>query len=730
MYEQHFGLNKRPFPANATGTNVFVGPQTAHTMAALMKGLAMQDAVVAVSGPAGSGKTTVVAKALNALSSSHKTVRIGRIQLQGTDALEFLLEELGIAEPPKGPLRQFAALRRQLQQLEMQNTRLVVVFEDALRAGAETLAELEALTAADAGESGGAAMILMGDERLATFCRDPQLKRLDQRSRQQLAIAPLSAAELRGYLMHCFRLAGANFDFIFDNRCAALVHQLSGGIPRNANNIVKAALMAAAAEGIQKVEATYVVEVARNEFGLEADNFDATPVVATAAPEPDSAPARILKAEPEPANEPVIVFSDEAPHESPPPMDDIPQLFQDTLPNLEILAPEFETAEVAAYPEEIIPELHCETIPGLDNLPDLQDLQPVADIAARPESEPQTVAEPQPAPVLVAEPQPRLEPEVLPTLDDVAEDTPEWDRDPTLAELRPDLDALEKAMAFAHGDTDEQPAPEPKARAVSTPPAPKVEDNIDEVPEITLDNAIQARIEDHLIDEPGQVSATSPDPSSASPADKGVPEVRIAPQRAKKADAEIEKIAAELAKAKTIDDVDDKLAETLFGEEINLIASQVVAAGAAGEPANDGELALFDTAAANMAQSAGTPHASTVASEEPALEVLLETRERGGEAGLDLSASQRLKTVQALNAVLHPSLHASENVPPITGTNGYTGPAEAPQPIEDQINISMTQTLKALNIRPPISDRDGPGALDDDDEPQKNGGFFSRFKRS
>ena len=66
MYEQHFGLNKRPFLAKATGTNVFVGPQTASTMSALKKGLASQDAVIAVSGPAGSGKTTVVAKALNA----------------------------------------------------------------------------------------------------------------------------------------------------------------------------------------------------------------------------------------------------------------------------------------------------------------------------------------------------------------------------------------------------------------------------------------------------------------------------------------------------------------------------------------------------------------------------------------------------------------------------------------------------------------------------------------
>jgi hypothetical protein len=314
------------------------------------------------------------------------------------------------------------------------------------------------------------------------------------------------------------------------------------------------------------------------------------------------------------------------------------------------------------------------------------------------------------------------EPEILPTLDDVAEDIPDWERDPTLAELRPDLDALEKAMAFAHGDDDE-PMPEPIANAVPISPAPKVEQNIDEIPEITLDSAIQARIKDHLIDEPGQISPTAPEDSSKGTTDTGVPEVRIAPQKAKKADAEIERITAELARAKTLEDVDDRLAETLFGEEINLIASQVIAAGAAGEPANDGELALFDTSAATMAQSAGTPPTSVVASEEPDFEVSLETRERGGEAGLDLSASQRLKTVRALNADLHPSLREPTNGSP-------EQPPAAPQPIEDQINTSMTQTLKALNVRPPISDRDAHGSPDDDDEQQKRGGFFSRFKRS
>ena len=45
--------------------------------------------------------------------------------------------------------------------------------------------------------------------------------------------------------------------------------------------------------------------------------------------------------------------------------------------------------------------------------------------------------------------------------------------------------------------------------------------------------------------------------------------------------------------------------------------------------------------------------------------------------------------------------------------------SDQPQPIEEQINTSMTATLEALKMRPPE---------DDDDEEQK--GFFSRFRKS
>ena len=758
MYEQQFGLKKRPFLAKVTGTNVFVGPQTAKTMSGLKNALMSQDAVVAVFGPPGAGKTTLVAKSLDALSGTHTTVRIGRMHLEGSDVLEFLLEELGATELPKGTIRQFTALREKLGQLEADGKRVVIAIEDAIRTGAETLAELEALTAADAGESGGAAIVLMGDGGLLEFLKEPQLTRLGQRIRQRQAIEPLRAAELRGYLMHCFRLAGNDFEQVFDGRTAALVHELSGGIPRVANNLVESAMRSAAAAALERIPASFVANVAKDEFGLEATEFDATPppdvpeptpesgavpvvdpdpaVVAdleqppepAAKPEPAPEPEAKEAENPEPVNpeeagDPVIVFSDEVTGDNGFDDDDIPELIQDTLPDLQTLAPEV----VAAIADEELPEL----MPEPDPEPVLEteaELEPVPELVPEPAPEPVFEAEPEPVPELVPEPTPEPVLEVDPEpakpsiVESSAADVPEWERDPTIAELRPDLDALEKAMAFAQGPSAD--SPEAEAPVAVEPQKPVVEPAApDEIPEITLDNAIQSRIENELIDEPGQISPNAPEASAESAADGDIPEVKIAPRKAKKADAELERIAAELAKAKTIEEVDDKLAETLFGEEINLIAAQVIAnPPPSGESANDDELALFDTAAAQMAQAAGAP----------ALEVSLETPERGDESGLDIGASQRLKTVRALNADLQPSMQEPDDTPPGTASDVSSSSFETPEPIEDQINTSMTQTLKALNVKPPISERGTQdSATDDDDEQEpKKSGFFSRFKRS
>lgn len=728
MYEKHFGLNKRPFRAKATGTDVFVGPQTAKIMAGLKKVLVAQDVVATVAGPVGTGKTTIVGKALAALQETHKVIRIGRMHLDGNDVLDLLLAELGIRNVPAGAIQKFTAFREHLKMLEAHNARLVVLVEDASRIGVETLAEIEALTAADGGESDGANVVLLGDQNLDELLNHPQLGRMRQRRRQRFNVTPLSAAELRGYLLHSFRLAGSDFEQVFDDRCAPLVHALSGGVPRVANNLVESALVAGAAAGVGKIPAAMVAKVAADEYGLTADMPDTPASVTTSAPEPrreaeiqpeaapfqaggelqpeaealpdaaplaeptpvssESDPVQLPEPDPEPVPEldaasqpvPTLSIEPELAPEPAPEDDDIPELIQDTLPDLEILSP-----ELAAVVEDV-PE------PAID-LP-----EPDFEI-----------------PELTIEPE---EPDV--DAASSAEDVPDWERDPTFAELRPDFDALEAAMAQIREEANDGPMPE-QAPGNQQPAAARAAPVPEVMPEITLDKAIQTGIKNNLIDEPGEVSRPSDSQPDQSTTATDVPDIRLPPRQSRKADAELEKIAAELAKAKTIEDVDDRMAETLFGEEINLIAAQVVANPPTSESAND-DVTPVAKGTLVTAQTARQPEASA----EAGPEIALETRAHGN-SGLDPSASQRLKTVRALNADPQPLAAGVRPAGPANGTGTPTPPVPTPEPIEDQINTSMTQTLKALNVRPPVATQSRDD--DDDDQDRKKGGFFGRFRR-
>ncbi len=630
MYEKHFGLKKRPFRANAIGTDVFVGPQFATTMAGIKKALNSNDSIVTVTGPVGSGKTTLVNRALESLDGNWKTVVVARMRLGSDDVLELLLDELGVQEKPKGTIQKFALFRRNLKELAANDTRVIIAIEDCVRLGVDTLAEVEALTAADAGESEGTGLVLMGDETLDPMLREVPLARVQQRVRQRLTTVGLPVAEVRGYLRHCFRLAGREFEQVFEANAAALLHHLSKGIPRIVNNLVESAMTAATDQDLDQVPTSLLARVAENEFGLSAIEFDIAPPPTTAPVVESATPA--AQAAPELADEvPSIVFAEPCDDtaETPPVEAEIPELIQDTLPNLAILAPKFAESD--------------------------------------------------------------------------GDDVPEWDRDPTMAELKPDLDALEQAMAFAQSDDpnlvtdDAEPLPEPE------PEVPEL------IPEITLDHAISQRIESKLIDEPGEISAPETEDVPAAATDTDAPALNLAPRQNRQADAEIEKIAADLAKAKSIEDVDDKMAETLFGDEINFVAAQILANPPSQDPAND----ELDAAVATE-----QPVATGSTSQD--FEVTLEAPKKFDDAGMDLSASQRLKTVRALNADLSPSTCDPEPQPEISPE---PIPFSAPDSIEDQINISMTQTQKALNITPPVID-------DDDDDEVSKSGFFGRFKRS
>ena len=88
--------------------------------------------------------------------------------------------------------------------------------------------------------------------------------------------------------------------------------------------------------------------------------------------------------------------------------------------------------------------------------------------------------------------------------------------------------------------------------------------------------------------------------------------------------------------------------------------------------------------------------------------------------GMDLSASQRLATVRALNAGNPGSADAGAQ-----SKKPKPKPGPRPDSIEDQIDTSITQTLKGLD---PAKIKQMQAA--EAEEERQKSGFFSRFRRS
>jgi general secretion pathway protein A len=806
MYQQHFGLRKRPFAASALGTDVFVGPQTAKAMMALNKALTVADAVVTVIGPAGVGKTTVVKRALAGITDSPVIVTVGRMQLEHDEVLELLLEELGARTMPAGTVQRFSQFRRMLKGLEDGNKQVFILVEDAGRVGIDALSELEALTAADAGVSDGANLVLMGSAEVEVLLKSPQLARLKQRIRLRQSILPLGDRELLAYLKHCFRLAGREYDSLFAPGSLELIHQLTDGIPRIVNNLVESTMTTATDRKLSTLTPELIHEIAVDEYGLSADIPILTPAsmpeVAATDPvsPPDARPADLPGPDMQPApagtavdavaavENPAItpraehVVQTEAdrvsnpsidPVESAQRLDDhepIPKLIQDTLPRISILntgfheIPDFKGDPIAdadgVEPEAVPSEAESAPASAAEQSkrePESPTLAPEPLISGEEAASPETGAAASPArpkddiptlsssmridePIVQAPDAGGATPEKVPTLEAVdpaaesAEELPEWDRDPTLAELRPDLDALEKALAASYTEP-EPPAPTP-APAVSTAPAAPILPELDvgqstpekpvqnpavppsdetaapvELPEITLDRQIKEKIAEatDLLRKthPDIAAAIAAEDEAANNAAAEVPD-----SEEQKLDPKLQHVAMQLSKARTIDDVSDTMAETLWGEEISMIAAQVIANPPPEFCAND-DLELVDDEPEAPARQA--PAATVESAPKPPAKA----------KPLPSSAAERLATVQALNGG-PPKLPASQESIVLGETNPKLKAIAAgnqPEPIEEQINLSITQTLKALNVSRMQADKE-----EEPDSPKR--GFFSRFRRS
>jgi len=604
--------------------------------------------------------------------------------------------------------------------------------------------ELEAITATDTGNVGGANLILMGPPELDQRLNMPALARIRQRSRLGQKIAALNSQDVSAYLEHTVRFAGVEAHKLFDDDVAQALFQLSGGVPRVINNICDAALAEAYEQNQNTVTRQLALTVAADVYGLEPVIDESSPIVETqpepepvAKPEPKAEPVaqvETVTAPPAPdlppvvaaslaqeeeeiseradliditANQPALKAGVDLPY-VPPTVDDAlpsaelpePESFNDTADDLPMLSNSMRI-DGPITPAPISDENVVPPIVKTSPVPDLDALEAAITAARGGDAEHDQTD--------TCLPNLNFEDEI-PRTEVEAEAEPELAQNPWPA---PDISVNPSPVSNTEIEPLPEPVPVPAPQAEATPqPEPVIETAPEPVIEAEPAPEPEPEPAPELVFEPEPVFDAPPEAPPEPVVDEAPDAVAeeiaeitldksidssLEDQRAE--GNKLDAIAASLDETATLEDLSDMMAETLFGIEFEQIAQEALK-----NPPAAGTLpGETDVLATDAFES---PENSTPAN-DPGVEpspVMLESEE-----------PEKTPTVSVpiINA-----LPESEESEPRVGVPGV-----APDSIENQFQTEITQTMKT------IDPANLPNAeLDAEDE--KPGGLFGRFKKT
>lgn len=253
MYDRFFGLAKRPFNLTPDPAFLFLTPQHREALVGLTYAILQRKGFVVLTGEAGTGKTTLLAKVLQSLPANR--LQFGVIlnpTLTASEFLEMALLDFGITDIPSSKARRLWTLQNFLFQGRQQGKVSALIVDEAHKLSPEVLEEIRLLGNFEEAEHKLLQILLVGQGELEQSLDRDDLRQLKQRIALWLQIHPLSVAEVGDYIRHRWEAAGGK-EPPFSDEAISCIAQASKGIPRVISSLCDNGLTLAFAEGKSEV---------------------------------------------------------------------------------------------------------------------------------------------------------------------------------------------------------------------------------------------------------------------------------------------------------------------------------------------------------------------------------------------------------------------------------------------------------------------------------------------
>lgn len=249
MYTPHFKMTSQPFAERLSVDHVLMDERLAQGLARL-EFLLQSGTIALLSGRSGVGKSTLIRCFLKQIKPNQvHPVYLFLTPLKDTSFLRQIVTALGEV-PKRGKENLFSIILDKTEKI--QATTLLVIDEAHLLCP-ESLTDIRLLVSSAMEEKPPLKVILAGQNNLKMRIRQESHADLAGRISVKIALHPFTRDETVAYIDHQMKTAGAS-EKIFEQDVKTMIHDFSGGIPREINNIATACLMAAASSKTQKID--------------------------------------------------------------------------------------------------------------------------------------------------------------------------------------------------------------------------------------------------------------------------------------------------------------------------------------------------------------------------------------------------------------------------------------------------------------------------------------------
>jgi len=273
MYTEHFDLNILPFENVPDPLFFYDQGDHARIRKQISGSLQSGRGLIVVTGPIGSGKTTLSQMIKSDFPEDIKLIWMAEPPANSTELYLFLAQELGLQPLSSEKTFVMRDIRNGLLKINSEGKKCLVIMDESHLMSDDVFNGIRLLNNLEEGSMKLIQLLLLGQEELMEKINRPEMEPFKQRIAALEILGKMHVDGIRNYVSHRIQVAGGTPALISDTGWQALsIAFNSGGTPRTINSLCDRSFNVAFERGKPVVDAQDIYE-ATQRIGLRTDVF-------------------------------------------------------------------------------------------------------------------------------------------------------------------------------------------------------------------------------------------------------------------------------------------------------------------------------------------------------------------------------------------------------------------------------------------------------------------------